>query len=449
MALSCIPLSCILLQALPALFCNAGYNAYYSGILIWSSRGRTSSVNWNLLYPEEPYRNNKLIFRKPRYSKDDSWNLRKLLKNISLSHKGKKSDNLYGSKLSGSLYNPVGKKQFCMVKMRYGDKLNSHRKFLERYMPQNDKSEVKEKPTVFGTEDYKEHMTGRHFKFIVSPESPNVPMELFVKAWVEKAELETGYKFDYQAVIHRNTAHPHAHILINGKDLKGKKIRFKPDFLKRRVIQMSSNICTSMIGERTHEQIALSLDRSFTADRWTNHDEKILSLCGNTADTEWPQSIKPVSDELSRRLSHLEELRLAKYDSETGDYLLQKKWDSALREVGRYNSYLTVRDELLWTMPGNMDLYTDSTGPVSGTVRKIILMNDEDIWNNAIVVENKEQHKAWYIPMFKPPKKQLDGKNITVSMTHNSRGLLVPVITEKQSNIENKIIRRSTKEEYL
>ena len=382
------------------------------------------------MYPDER-RNNRIIFRKARYSPDDTKDLRHLLKSLSynLGSASRTKNNYQNNFGFVRIYDPSGKKQPCMVKMRYSKKLASHKKFLEQYMPQKEKSEVLEKPIIFGTDDYKDRMAPNHFKFVLSPESDKIPMEHFVKAWIEKTELETGYKLDWQAAIHQDTGHPHAHVLINGVDLKGKKIRFDRDFIKRRSHVIASDICTAMIGERTPEQIAESYDRSFSAQRWTSHDEKMVAILGSKFDSNMSQEINPVTEDLKKRLSALAEMKLAEYMPETKTYLLQKHWDNSLRSVGRYNSFLSVRNELMWTLPDNMELYTDQTGTVSGTVRKLICMNDEDIWNNALVIENKEQHKAWYIPMFNPPSKKFEGKNITVSMHRNSKGLLVPDIT--------------------
>ena len=326
-------------------------------------------------------------------------------------------------------YDPSKRKQFAVVKMRYGMKAASHRKFLEQYMPQKNKPEVTVKPERFGTAGYEERMTGKHFKFIISPESDRVPMKKLVEAWIAAAELDSGYTLDWQAVIHTDTGHPHAHILINGRDLHGENVKFDRDFVKRRSHQAAADIVTAMIGERTAEQIRLSGERSITADRWTGHDEKIKRLCTRNGGTGFPE-VNAVTEELSLRLRHLQDLKLAVYNGRKRTYRLEKNWEETLRAAGRYNSFLAVRDELLWTVPSDMELYTDTTGPVSGEVRKIYTMNDEDVWNNALVIENRQLHRAWYVPLYNPEYRKLEGTEISVSMTHNSKGLLVPVITK-------------------
>jgi hypothetical protein len=67
--------------------------------------------------------------------------------------------------------------------------MEGHRKFLTQYLPQENKSRVTEKPQLFGYagdgagggEDpvtaYQGRMTGRHFKFIISPENQRADAE--------------------------------------------------------------------------------------------------------------------------------------------------------------------------------------------------------------------------------------------------------------------------------
>ncbi len=407
---------------------------------------RLSKVRWHLLYPEangtQPAA--RIIYRRVIHSKDGSRELRNLLNGFGSAGSRGGEKGARGAHFSGGgfrhVYDPSGRKQYCMVKMRYSYKAASHKKFIDTYMPQKNKEQVIEKPVLFGCDGYEQRMTNLHFKFIISPESDKAPLKEAVKAFIEKTNFETGYRLDWKAVIHTDTAHPHAHILVNGNDLKGKPVKFKKDFIRRRSHQITQDIITAMIGERTQEQITLSKSKSITAARWTSHDEKISMLVKPIQDDRFGCAIYPVSEELSRRLSFLAELGLAEYHN--GLYKLEKRWDKSLTAAGRYNSFLTVREDLKWSSAHNLHLYTDTTGAISGTVRKVSVMDDEGVWNNSIVVENKELKKAWYVPLYNPPRKKLEGKEVTVEMTHNSKGLLVPVITAVDTAGERSPYRR-------
>ena len=134
-------------------------------------------------------------------------------------------------------WDPDSDKQFVMVKMRYSDKLDSHQKFLEEYITQEKKEGVAVKPVVFtgklnpfasggerkvvygqeALEEYKSKMVGRHYKFIISPDSKDVPLEQFTTAYMHRIQREMGMRLDWLAAIHTDTGHPHVHILVNGR----------------------------------------------------------------------------------------------------------------------------------------------------------------------------------------------------------------------------------------
>lgn len=58
-------------------------------------------------------------------------------------------------------------------------------------------------------------------------------------------------------------------------------------------------------------------------------------------------------------------------------------------------------------------------------------MNDEDIWNNAVVIENRELEKAWYVPLFNPADKWEHhiGEEVNIESIEKRRGLFTPEIT--------------------
>ncbi len=380
-------------------------------------------VKWNLLYPDEAA---CIKFKFKRFGYDGAY--KQLVYSYSkLAPRGANLVKQYFSDHTGAMpsgsclsYNPKGNKQFAVVKMNYSKYLSTHKKFLEEYMPQKNKPEVIEKPVVFGNEGYEERMVGRHFKFMISPESDKVPLEEFTKAYMERLSFELGHKFDWKAVVHTNTEHPHVHVLINGKDMDGKYLPRKPfprDFIKSRSHVIASDIITNMIGERTPEQKNEAYQRSFSATRWTVHDEKIIALVNED------NAVIAVSDEMKKRLSHLCKLKLAVYDQ--GVYQLQKNWNTSLRNVGRYTSYLKAREELKWTLPENLQLYTADTGSISGIVRKRYCLDDEYENNNALVIEDKTG-KAYFLPLYNPPPRYVEGQMCTVSMNTDSKGRLVP-----------------------
>lgn len=162
---------------------------------------------------------------------------------------------------------------------------------------------------------------------------------------------------------------------------------------------------------------------------------------------EYSSSISTVDINLDKRMKSLVDLGLAFCFSRHNPpiYYLEKNWDEKLRAIGRYNSFLQARSNLLFTLPGELEQYTPEVGKIQGFVSKIFLMNDESVWTNAIVLENLKTKKAYYIPLRFPPSKSLLNKMISIECTKNQSGKLSPVIkvidspklTIKKSNNKN------------
>ena len=336
-------------------------------------------------------------------------------------------------------WDPDSDKQFVMVKMRYSDKLDSHQKFLEEYITQEKKEEVKIKPVVFSgnlnpfahggerqvvygekaLEEYKSKMVGRHYKFIISPDSKDVPLEQFTTAYMHRMQSEMGMKLNWIAAIHNDTGHPHVHILVNGKTADGlePKKMFRKDFIRHRCRAIASEITTNMIGPRTAEQKAAYREASTRALRWTFFDQHIQEIVQNGI-------VVPGNDFMRRRLDFLKTKGLAQYKD--GRYILDKKWDEILVNTGRYNSFLEAREELKWTDKANLELFSGK-GKIQGKVTKLYCMNEEYQHNNGLLVEDGKG-QAWFVPLFNPPPAKFAGKSVIIENQANSRGLLVPKI---------------------
>ena len=336
-------------------------------------------------------------------------------------------------------WDPDGDKQFVMVKMRYSDKLDSHQKFLEEYITQEKKEGVAVKPVVFtgklnpfasggerkvvygqeALEEYKSKMVGRHYKFIISPDSKDVPMEQFTTAFMHRMQAEMGFRLDWIAAVHTDTGHPHVHILINGKTADGLEPSrlFRKDFIRHRCRTIASDIATNMIGPRTDEQKKAYKDSSTRALRWTTLDQQIL-------EAEKDGVVVPANEFMNRRLDFLKTKDLAQFKD--GKYILDKKWDEILANTGRYNSFLEAREELRFTDKANLELFSGS-GKIKGKITKLYCMNEEWQHNNGLLVEDGKG-KAWFVPLFNPPSVKLAGKSVIIENVANSKGLLTPKI---------------------
>jgi hypothetical protein len=395
------------------------------------------------VYGEIEKKPKDLLRQKGVYKKDDMREYRRLCRELSkLLFSGKARDKHQGFH---GFRSALSRQQQCVVKCRIGKETAAHQRFIKEYMPQENKRQVTEKPELFNTEtigkdyldQYAQAMTGRHFKFIISPESPRVDIPAIVKTLVKRMEKITGYSFHWMAAVHTDTGHPHAHLLINGKDRDEKEVRFDKLFITQTMREMTRQLCTELIGKRTPEEIQAAVLQSHKSCRYCPIDESIglYEKPLEQKDEVYETQVRAQNDIMQKRLAFLASLGLAKKaeDKKTFFYL-ERGWQKKLKAAGRYNSFLKARSELSLSLPCQMELYTKETGEASGKITRLYRMNDEENWNHAILIENDKLKKAWYVPLYFEPDEKLLNAEVVCGLKTNQKGLLVPNISVRQWN---------------
>lgn len=72
-------------------------------------------------------------------------------------------------------------------------------------------------------------------KVILSPGVQGVDMERYTREVLKATGREKGLDLDWRAVVHRNTDHDHAHVIVYGKDKNGREVTFdRDDYAKLR-----------------------------------------------------------------------------------------------------------------------------------------------------------------------------------------------------------------------
>jgi len=69
-------------------------------------------------------------------------------------------------------------------------------------------------------------------KLIVSPGVQGVDMQRYTRELMTRIGDEKGLDLDWRAVIHKNTDHDHAHVIVLGKDKNGREVLFDRDDYK-------------------------------------------------------------------------------------------------------------------------------------------------------------------------------------------------------------------------
>ena len=102
----------------------------------------------------------------------------------------------------------------------------------------------------------------RHqFRFIVAAEDAVEYQDLkeFTRRLMQQIEQDLGSKLDWIAVDHYNTGHPHTHIVLRGKDERGKDLIIARDYLSHGMRERAAEIVTLDLGPRTDREIAARL----------------------------------------------------------------------------------------------------------------------------------------------------------------------------------------------
>jgi hypothetical protein len=94
----------------------------------------------------------------------------------------------------------------------------------------------------------------RHqFRFIVSPEDGAGLSDLtaFTRDLMRQVEADLATRLDWVAVNHYNTGHPHAHVIVRGKDELGENLVINGDYLANGIRERATELVTLELGPVT------------------------------------------------------------------------------------------------------------------------------------------------------------------------------------------------------
>ncbi|WP_428408678.1 DUF3363 domain-containing protein [Hyphococcus sp.] len=173
------------------------------------------------------------------------------------------------------------------------------------------------------------------FRIIFSPEDGERigDLKAFTREVMEQAEKDLGTKFDWIAVDHWNTGHPHTHVVIRGRDAKARDLVIARDYLTRGLRARAQEIALERLGPRRDLEVARAQAREVEAERFTGIDRELTALSRDGAlDISSDSGAAGLFERTLRlrRLKFLESMGLA---AKTGpqEWRLGKGWDETLR----------------------------------------------------------------------------------------------------------------------
>jgi type IV secretory pathway VirD2 relaxase len=119
----------------------------------------------------------------------------------------------------------------------------------------------------------------RHqFRFIVAAEDGDQYADLkpFVRRLMTQMEEDLGTKFDWVAVDHFNTGHPHTHIMLRGVDDRGQNLIIAREYIAHGMRERAAALVTLDLGPRTDLEIEERLRRDIREERLTAIDRRLV-----------------------------------------------------------------------------------------------------------------------------------------------------------------------------
>lgn len=154
----------------------------------------------------------------------------------------------------------------------------------------------------------------RHqFRFIVSAEDgiDYDDLKPLTRRLMERMEEDLGTRLDWVAVDHFNTGYPHTHILVRGKDDRGKDLIIAREYITGGMRERAAELVDLDLGPRSTDAIQARLRGEIDQERLTSIDRTMLRE--TDADILVSSTARGVFDQTLRtgRLRKLERLGLA------------------------------------------------------------------------------------------------------------------------------------------
>lgn len=208
----------------------------------------------------------------------------------------------------------------------------------------------------------------RHqFRFIVSAEDAAEYEELrgFVRRLMTRMEEDLGTGLDWVAVDHYNTGHPHTHVVVRGKDDRGKDLIIAREYITHGMRERAAELVTFDLGPRSDFEIEDRLRNEIDQERFTSLDRNLLREAGEDGivrsgasdrDDAFRQTLRAGRLQKLRRLGLAEEIAPGRWKladeleqtlrrmGERGDIIKTMHREMATREVAHATSDYVIYD---------------------------------------------------------------------------------------------------------
>ena len=235
-----------------------------------------------------------------------------------------------------------------------------------RYLQRDGTTREGERGALYGSGDeqvdgkaFVERGSGdRHqFRLIVAPEDGAEYDNLrpLVKRWMSQVEQDLGTKLDWVAVDHFNTGHPHSHVIVRGKDDRGKDLIIARNYMTHGLRGRAAELVDLDLGPRSPEEMLRSATREIDQERLTEIDRRLVRNVGDDGLVSAAHSEAIEQSLRAGRLQTLGRMGLAT-EGPRGSWRLDEDIEKTLRRMGE-------RGDIIRTMQRQMTALAPERSP--------------------------------------------------------------------------------------
>lgn len=243
----------------------------------------------------------------------------------------------------------------------------------------------------------------RHqFRLIVSAEDAEALGDLkpFTRELMARAEADLGTKLDWVAVDHFNTAQPHTHIVIRGREPSGKDLVIAKDYLTHGFRRRASEIALEELGPRRDLEIAQMRRREVDQHRYTGLDRDLVAAAErgrvrvSRAHRPYPRFDRTLA---LGRLRTLERLGLAKPEA-ADRWRLSPELEPSLRALGRRGDIINETAQLVGRDYGEARIFDPANTRQAPVLGKVLAQTgaDELRGGRALILAGVDG-SAWHV----------------------------------------------------
>jgi type IV secretory pathway VirD2 relaxase len=177
------------------------------------------------------------------------------------------------------------------------------------------------------------------FRFIVAPEdgAELADLRAFTRDLMADVERDLGVALDWVAVDHFNTAHPHSHVVLRGRDRTGEPLFIAGDYIAHGIRERASELVTLELGPEIMAEVRRKLEGDVDQDRFTGIDRALVKEARDHVVDLRPgagHGLTPFDRQLRLgRLKSLERMGLAEPET-AGVWRLKLELEPTLRRLG-------------------------------------------------------------------------------------------------------------------